>query len=242
MSHEPAKKVPKGPRARAAAMRAQAAREERRRRVLIMLAVSVVVLAVVVGITLAVVSSGGGPSRNQPPAEVGIPSTPMKTASGRTTPPPWDAPGDPSVRVKAAGLPMLGAEGNVEHIHAHLDVLVNGKPVSVPADIGIDQQAQKISPLHTHDTNGVIHIESPVKATFSLGQFMTEWNVALTRNSIGGLKAGGGKEFHAYVNGKEIPGNPAAVEFKAHDEIALVYGPAGQKAKVPSSYNWPKGE
>jgi hypothetical protein len=31
-----------------------------------------------------------------------------------------------------------GAEGNVEHIRAHLDVLVNGKAVAVPADIGID--------------------------------------------------------------------------------------------------------
>ncbi|MFI6770712.1 hypothetical protein [Streptomyces sp. NPDC050355] len=242
MSRKPDREPPEGRRARAAAMRGQAAREERRRRLLIFLAVGVVVLAVVVGITLAVVSSGGGPSRNQPPAEAGIPSTPTKTAAGRTTLPPWDAPGDPSARVTAAGLPMLGAEGNVEHIHAHLDILVNGKPVSVPADIGIDQQAQKISPLHTHDANGVIHIESPVKATFSLGQFMTEWNVALTQNSVGGLKAGGGNEFHAYVNGKEIRGNPAAVEFKAHDEIALVYGPAGQKVNVPSSYNWPKGE
>ncbi|MGY5080911.1 hypothetical protein ACWIGX_28100 [Streptomyces nigrescens] len=242
MPRKPAKNVPEGPRARAAAMRAQTAREERRRRVLIILAVSVVVLAVVVGITLAVVSSGGGPSRSQPPAEAGIPSTPAKTASGRTTPPPWEAPGDPSARVNAAGLPMLGAEGNVEHIHAHLDVLVDGNPVSVPADIGIDQQAQKISPLHTHDARGVIHIESPVKATFSLGQFMTEWDVALTQNSIGGLKAGSGKEFHAYVNGKEVSGNPAAVEFRAHDEIALVYGMAGQKVKVPSSYNWPKDE
>ncbi|MGY5079159.1 hypothetical protein ACWIGX_19035 [Streptomyces nigrescens] len=66
--------------------------------------------------------------------------------------------------------------------------------------------------------------------------------VALAQNSIGGLKAGGGRELHTYLNGKKISGNPAAVEFKAHDEIAPVHGPAGQKAKVPSSYNWQMGE
>ncbi|AVH60819.1 MULTISPECIES: hypothetical protein [Streptomyces] len=54
-----------------------------------------------------------------------------------------------------------------------------------------------------------------------------------------GLKAGGGNEFRAYVNGKEYVGDPAVVEFRAHDEIALVYGPVGQKTDVPSSYDWP---
>ncbi|MFI5520519.1 hypothetical protein [Streptomyces platensis] len=86
-----------------------------------------------VGITVAVLSSGGGPSKA--PVEAGIPTVPMKTASGRTTGPPWDAPSDPSARVEAAGLPMLGGEGEVEHIHAHRDVIVNSKPVAVPADI-----------------------------------------------------------------------------------------------------------
>ncbi|MET8681956.1 hypothetical protein ABZW18_31350 [Streptomyces sp. NPDC004647] len=242
MPRKPDGKARESRRVRAAALREKAARAERRRRLLIVLSVGIVVAAIIAGITIAVVSSGNGPSRSPAPAEAAIPTTPVKTASGRTTTPPWDAPSDPSARVEAAGLPMLGEEGNVEHIHAHLDVIINGKRVTVPADIGIDQQAQKLSPLHTHDSNGVIHVESPVKATFSLGQFMTEWDLALTQDSIGGLKAGGGNEFRAYVNGRERPGNPAAIEFRAHDEIALVYGPAGQKVDVPSSYDWPEGE
>lgn len=106
-----------------------------------------------VGITGAVLSSEGGPSKGAP-VEAGIPTAPMKSASGRTTGPPWDAPSDPSARVEAAGLPMLGAEGEAEHIHAHLDVIVNSKPVAVPADIGIDLKAGKISLLHTHVSNG----------------------------------------------------------------------------------------
>ncbi|GAB2956468.1 hypothetical protein GCM10023080_014630 [Streptomyces pseudoechinosporeus] len=243
MSRTPPEKGSAGRRARAAALREQSARLERRRRLLVILVAGVAVLGIVAAITVAVVSNqGGGSSTPRTPSEVSIPATPMKTASGRTTDPPWNAPGDPAARVKAAGLPMLGEEGNVEHIHAHLDVIVDGKPVTVPANIGIDEQAQQISPLHTHEANSVIHIESPVKAAFSLGQFMTEWDVALTQDSIGGLKADGGNSFRAYVNGKPYTGNPAAIEFKEHDEIAIVYGPAGQKVEVPSSYDWPEGE
>ncbi|MGP3925136.1 hypothetical protein [Streptomyces sp. 8N616] len=243
MSHKPGREPSEGRRARAAALREQEARLERRRRLLVVFVAGVAVLGIVIAVAVAVLSNqGGGPSSPQAPTEASIPATPMKTAEGRTTDPPWNAPGDPAARVQAAGLPMLGEEGNVEHIHAHLDVVVDGKPVSVPADIGIDQRDQQISPLHTHEANGVIHIESPVKATFSLGQFMTEWDVALTQDSIGGLKAGDGNSFRAYVNGKPYAGNPAAIEFKAHDEIAIVYGPADQKVDVPSSYDWPEGE
>jgi hypothetical protein len=75
----------------------------------------------------------------------------------------WPAPGDATAQAKAAGLPMLGQEGQVLHIHSHLDVYVDGKTVTVPAEVGIDLVRQQISPLHTHDTSGVVHIESPVK-------------------------------------------------------------------------------
>jgi len=123
----------------------------------------------------------------------------------------------------------------------NLDVLTDGRPVTVPADIGIDQNAGTISPLHTHDASGVIHIESPVQATFTLAQFFTEWQVALAQDHIGGLAAVGGNILRAYVNGVLVSGNPAAVPLHAHDEIALVYGPATSRPSVPATYNWPSG-
>jgi hypothetical protein len=153
----------------------------------------------------------------------------------------WPAPADATAQAKAAGLPMLGAEGQVLHIHSHLDVFVDGRQVTVPAEIGIDLTKQQISPLHTHDTSGVVHIESPVKADFTLGQFMTEWNVPLSMDGIGTYKAAGGKELHVYVNGKEQTGDPASIKLAAHDEIAVVYGAAGDKVNVPSTYAWPEG-
>lgn len=170
-----------------------------------------------------------------------VPATPISTAVGRTSAPPWNVPSDVTAEVHKAGLPMLGSEGTTEHIHVHLDILNNGQPVTVPQYVGIDEAGGSISPLHTHDTTGVIHIESPKVSTFTLGQFFTEWNVTLDANHLGGLAAGNGNTLRAYVNGKLVSGDPAAIVFHAHDEIALVYGPADAKVNVPSSYQWTNG-
>lgn len=198
------------------------------------------VAVLLVAVALSVVLNRPGNAADNT-AGTAIPTIPPATAQGRTEQPPWSVPADPTARVQAAGLPMLGAEGTVEHIHAHLDVIVDGKPVAVPAEIGIDEAGGGISPLHTHDTTGVLHVESPVKADFSLGQFFTEWQVALSQNQLGGLTAGDGKVLRAYVNGTPYAGDPAGIVLHAHDEIALVYGTPDQQANPPSSYDFPAG-
>jgi hypothetical protein len=238
--HTPAER-----RAKAAAARDAARREEHRRRMLVRAGIGVAGLAVVGGLVTVVATTAGGGSGSKPAAtaSASIPTSPRTTADGRTTAPGWDTPADAQAAVSAAGLPMLSAEGTVEHIHAHLDVYADGKPVTVPALIGIDETAQQISPLHTHDTSGIIHIESPVKATFTLGQFLTEWQVSTAADHLGGLRTEATHTLTAYVNGKPVSGDPAAIVLNAHDEIALVYGTAGEDAQVnvPSSYQWPAG-
>jgi hypothetical protein len=164
---------------------------------------------------------------------------PATTAVGRETLPPWSAPTDAAAAMRAAGLPMLSREGTVEHIHAHLDVRVDGQPVEVPAMIGIDRRG--ISPVHTHDSTGVIHIESPVKQTFTLGEFFTEWDVGLSTDSIGGLRAGDGKTLRGFLNGNPITGNPAALPMNAHDEIVLIYGTAQPGESIPTHYDFAAG-
>jgi hypothetical protein len=193
-----------------------------------------VVVVVVFAAVLVMTITRNGVNRAAPPA--GMPAAPITTADGLRTPPPWPAPSDAADAVKQAGLPMLGAEGAVQHFHAHLDVVVNGQPVVVPADIGIDQRVGRISPLHTHDATGVIHVESPEQATFSLAQLFSEWQVNLSASQVGGLNATPGSELRAYVNGKQVSGNPGAVTLLNHDEVALVYGPA--PTPIPGSYDF----
>jgi hypothetical protein len=205
---------------------------QKRRRI----AIGVAVLAGAVTLAACGSDSDGGKGASDTTAAAG--GTDSKPAASSVA---WPAPADASAQVKAAGLPMLGQEGQVLHIHSHLDVFVDGKAVTVPALIGIDEAKQQISPLHTHDTSGVVHIESPVQADFTLGEFMTEWNVPLTKDTLGTFKAGGGKELHVYVNGKEQTGDPAAIKLAAHEEIALVFGAPSDKVAVPASYKWPQG-
>jgi hypothetical protein len=203
--------------------------------------VGVVVMAAIASVVIiTLVKSPGqralkalGPDINNPPATVGV---------GDYTAPPWPAPADASAAVAAAGLPMLRREGNVEHIHTHLDVLVDGAPVTVPADIGIDMRRRAISPLHTHDASGVIHIESPVQRQFSLGEFFSEWLVSLSADNIGGLRAGDGEVLRVFVNGTQQSGNPGAIMLGAHDEVAVVYGTARADETIPSTYDFSNGE
>src|SRR5215218_6442342 len=67
------------------------------------------------------------------------------------TPPPWDAnAGELQQRLRAIGLPALTAEGEVVHIHQHLDLYDAGEAVPVASDFGIAADQTFISPLHTH--------------------------------------------------------------------------------------------
>ncbi|HEY8629470.1 MAG TPA: hypothetical protein VIL73_02855 [Gaiellaceae bacterium] len=139
-------------------------------------------------------------------------------------------------RLLPLGLKTLSQEGVATHIHAHLDIFVNGKRVTVPPQIGINPGANYLTELHTHDSRGVIHIESPkANDEFTLGEFFGEWAVFLNSNSVGGYKG-----MRWYVDGKQQTGNPANLILKAHQEITLVVGKA--PAKIPSSYKFSPGE
>jgi hypothetical protein len=212
----------------------------RRRSGLFWVAFAVVSAAVLVVVTIVVTKKPHQQTDETDSASMTNP--PATVAVGADSPPPWPAPSDATAAARNAGLPMLGSEGMVEHIHVHLDVVADGQAVPVPANIGIDAARGGISPLHTHDASGVIHIESPVKRQFSLGEFFSEWGVSLSADNIGGLRATDGKAVRTYVNGQARTGDPAAIMFNQHDEIALVYGPVVAGHAVPSTYDFPPGD
>jgi hypothetical protein len=144
-------------------------------------------------------------------------------------------------RLSPLQLSSLGVQGTTLHIHQHLDIFVNGKHVTVPALVGIyangdSTQGGFFVELHTHDTSGIIHLESPKKDVFTLGQFVGVWGVRLSSRCIGGYCAASGKPLEFYVNGKHFAGDPNNIVLHQHDEYAIVYGKP--PAKVPSKYNW----
>jgi hypothetical protein len=160
------------------------------------------------------------------------------------TAPPWSAnTGKLQQRLRAIGLPALTQEGQVVHIHQHLDLFVDGKPVKVADDIGIDPNGGFISPLHTHvQTEGVLHVESPTQERFSLGQFFAVWGVRLSASCLGGACAGNGRELRTWVDGKPVAGDPTRIVLDEHQEIVIAVGTAAQVPDpVPSSYAFPAG-
>ena len=170
-------------------------------------------------------STGGGPKPVNEGKLVGL----------QTGPAPWN-PGLDHLpdRLKPLGLSALGAEGEVVHIHQHLDIFVNGKHETVPALIGI-YDGQFLTQLHTHDASGIMHVESPTKRTFDLGEFFGVWGVRLTDKCIGGY-CKPKIPWTMYVNGAPYPGDPSALVLKRHQEIAFVIGK--RPKTIPSTYNF----
>lgn len=234
-------KQTKAERKRSARERLAAEREAQRKRARTR-RIATVSAAVVAGVALVGLGGWALIGKHDKPAKAATLPKPV-SQTGSTTLPPWPVPADTIVGAKVAGLTVNGMEGTVQHFHTHLDIIVNGNPETVPANLGISAAEQSISELHTHDTRGVLHVESTSAAQrFVLGQAFTEWRVKLTPTALGGLTVDGKNTLTAYVDGKKWTGDPAAIELKPHREIALVYGPADQKISVPSSYAFQPNE
>jgi hypothetical protein len=127
------------------------------------------------------------------------------------------------------------------HIHAHLDILINGQTYAIPPQIGIIR-GKCFYWLHTHDDSGIIHIESPVTRNFTLGQFFDIWNKKFSNTQIINNMVNSKNTLSVYVNGSKI--NPIVnyrdIKLSGHDEIAIVYGmrPANP---TPSKYHFAEG-
>jgi hypothetical protein len=192
-------------------------------------------LAVVIGIVVVITSGGSSSSSSAtngnsvpPAAEVGV----------QTTPPPWDPEYDHlSERLQALGLPGLNEQ--IFHIHALLHVYVNGKPVTVPANIGLKEPTGPFSPIHTHDTSGIVHMEADQEYPFTIGEFFAVWGVKFSNDQLGPYKSKGDEKLSVYVNGKKVS-DPVNYVMKDHDVISVGYGKPGSFPTNPPA-NFPSG-
>jgi hypothetical protein len=215
-----------------------ASRKRGRRRALI---VGVVVIAIVGGVIVAL-SQGNGSGADgsaSPSVTVQLPD-PAKLPGMLRSAPPWpDNIDQANARMaKMAELSPLPQLGAVLHHHANLLIYVDGQQFPVAAGIGYNPDANVFSPLHTHDTSGVVHIES-ADPTFQpvLGQFFDVWGVYLTKDCLGDKCAAGHSTLRAYVNGKEWTGDPTQIPLNDQLVIVLAFGSADQVPNpVPASF------
>jgi hypothetical protein len=136
------------------------------------------------------------------------------------------------------------SEQTVFHIHTHLTIFVNGQQRQVPAGIGIpDAVAQQTQAgsfinsgscfywLHTHAADGIIHIESPVQRTYTLGEFFDEWGQPLGPSQAGPAHG----KVTVIVNGQVFKGSPRDVPLGSHENLQLE---VGTPLVAPVTINW----
>lgn len=244
-------------RARVAEMRAQESARKRRRNWFTGIGAAVIAVIAAVGITLAVTSSGGNSAA--PKLKLASLST-LGTLKPRPSPGPSGSEGVPIPSAPAlAGTATVATGKTVDgiscdrgeqvayHIHAHLTVFVNGAARQVPAAIGIPgAQAENTSTgsfiasgtcfywLHTHASDGIIHIESPVQRTYTLGDFFDIWGQPLGPDQAGPARG----PVTALYNGQVYRGNPRNIPLEKHAQIQLE---VGKPLISPASITFPNG-
>lgn len=137
------------------------------------------------------------------------------------------------------GIKCEGREQLAYHIHQHLFILVDGNSQTVPAYVGIPGGPllpKCVYWLHTHDESGVIHVESPVQALYTLGQFFDIWGQPLNRASIATHPVAGGR-LSVFVDGNQYSGNPRNIPLKEHTQIVLEIG----QPVPPPQFTFPAG-
>lgn len=145
---------------------------------------------------------------------------------------------DPTVN----GIPCQTNEQLAVHYHAHLSIIVGGNETTLPAGVGIDQTTQCLYWLHTHATDGVIHIEAPKTSAarkFTLGDVFDIWGKPLNSTQVGAAKLTKEQKLVMYVDGKPYTGNPRSIVLAAHTQVVVEITPPA--VTPPPTFTFPSG-
>jgi hypothetical protein len=154
----------------------------------------------------------------------------------------------PALGQKIDGISDAAGEQLAFHIHAHLTVFVRGAPRQIPRGIGVapplELEATPVGPfvaggsaffwLHTHAADGIIHTESPIVRTYTLGNFFDLWQQPLGRGRVGPAQG----HVTGFFDGRRYLGNPRQIPLLAHAQIQL---DVGRPLVAPESIRFPPG-
>jgi hypothetical protein len=183
------------------------------------------------------------PVHHAPPVHLAPPGTggPTQPGGGTTGPEGIPIEQGPSLAPASSttpgtpvdGVQCLPGEQVAYHVHAHLEVYVDGQPRQIPGGIGLIEPFSEQTPagplygatqcyywLHTHTADGIIHIESPTHRIYTLGQFFDEWRQALSSSSV----ADADGPVTALVNGRPWKRSPRAIPLVSREEVQLDVG------------------
>lgn len=135
-------------------------------------------------------------------------------------------------RREAAGVSTMGDPADPDaHLHPKLSLYADGEPIQIPVNIGIDptKSGEEMASLHTHETDGTIHMEGMSEAT--LGQFFQVWGVPFSASRLGPYDVGANKLTGMWVDGK--PSDEFdQLQLADRQEIIVAYGTPEQVAQA----------
>ena len=134
------------------------------------------------------------------------------------------------------------------HHHVHLTVYIDGQNISVPQGIGIAADAS--GPicfywLHTHASDGIVHIEAPNQGNFTLKNFVDIWQLFAASNSQTNYPAqlSSSAGWTVYINGQQLNGDFSKVDISSnqawHEAITIMYN--SPNVKPDTNYSWQAG-
>ena len=172
------------------------------------------------GTSTATSSTAGGS------AQIGFEGVPLEQG-------PQLAPAGTTLTGTVDGIKCGLTEQLAYHIHQHLAVFDDGTLYQLPAGIGIPgsrPEQTSVGPiaaggrcihwLHTHTTDGVIHVESPTKRVYTLGNFFDIWHQPLSPHQVARLHGA----VTSFVNGKPWKKTPRDIPLLPHEDIQLEIG------------------
>ncbi|MDE3222127.1 MAG: hypothetical protein KGL79_01700 [Acidobacteriota bacterium] len=148
-----------------------------------------------------------------------------------------------SASSSATGAPVDGLTCRPEkdavikyHVHVHLAIFVDGVQKALPAGVGITKPYLTehlrsgtfldtsiydcLYWLHTHVADGIIHVEAPAKATFTLGQFFDVWRQPLSATQVGPAHGA----VVVFSNGRRVSGSPRDVALPPGGDLQIDVG------------------
>ncbi len=172
----------------------------------------------------------------------GVPESETVVGEGiRDIPPPWPVDNATlAARMDRIGMRPVDPDTlDPQRRYVHIDVVIGGKPVTVPADIGIGPGIT--APIQTHDPSGVVTVIG--EESYSLRALFAIWGVRFTANEIGDVCNEGGRVLRVFVDGRPNVGdllNIPLVADEGNQEILVVYGTESElPSPLPSSYPFP---
>lgn len=112
--------------------------------------------------------------------------------------------------------------------HAHLSILVNNEPLTIPRYLGASRQPPThcFYAIHTHDESGKIHVTPAAPGTFTLGQLFQIWGQPLTNTNVAGFS---GLPVEIFVTDNGIvtrveEADWSSIELRDHREITIGLG------------------